>query len=112
MLWMVMAPTINLMTALGGIPSVSSRMNEGLRASVVGRLRCRDAADVAFARRRTGFGPAPFSCQADTARNDASSAPPPGRMPSSEPSSVPRVMAPAESLEVPVPSVAACRPSP
>ena len=47
--WMVMAPTISAITAFGGMPSVSSGMNEVCARGVVGRFRRRDAFDGAAA---------------------------------------------------------------
>ena len=87
---MVIAPTISAMTAVGGMPSVNSGMNEVCAAALF--------ADSGPATPSTA--PLPNSLgRLDTffsrpyAANDASSAPPPGRMPSSEPMVVPRMTA-------------------
>ncbi len=94
MLWMVIAPTISAITALPGMPRVSSGMNEVCAPALL--------ADSGPARpagwplpKRSGLRDSFFSSEYE-AKAD-STEPPPGRMPRHDPSAVPRTMAGAAS---------------
>src|SRR3546814_2539237 len=92
---MVMAPIIRAVTALPGIPRVSSGMKDVCAAALL--------ADSGPARpagwplpKRSGFFEIFFSSVYEA--NEDRVAPPPGRMPSAEPSAVPRTQAGQDSL--------------
>src|SRR3546814_15457518 len=90
-----MAPIIRAVTALPGIPRVSSGMKDVCAAALL--------ADSGPARpagwplpKRSGFFEIFFSSVYEA--NEDRVAPPPGRMPSAEPSAVPRTQAGQDSL--------------
>src|SRR3546814_18441158 len=92
---MVMAPIIRAVTALPGIPRVSSGMKDVCAAALL--------ADSGPARpagwplpKRSGFFEIFFSSVYEA--NEDRVAPPPGRMPSAEPNAVPRTLAGQASL--------------
>ncbi|MNS88885.1 hypothetical protein D3C72_1228770 [compost metagenome] len=87
MLWMVIAPTISAITALGGIPSVSSGMKDVCAAAL---LADSGPATPSMAPLPNSWAYFDVFFSSEYAANEASEAPPPGRMPSAEPSMVPR----------------------
>ena len=95
MLWIVIAPTISAITALGGMPSVSSGMNEVCAAAL---LADSGPATPWIAPLPNCDGSLATFFSRPYAAKDESNAPPPGRMPRSEPTMVPRMTAGKESF--------------
>ncbi len=98
MLWMVMAPTISAITALGGMPSVNSGMKEVCAPAL---LADSGAATPRMLPLPNSISPGLLLIFFSSAyeANEASRAPPPGRMPRAEPRKVPRSTAGIMSLK-------------
>ena len=93
--WIIIAPTISAMTGLDGMPSVSTGMNEVCAPAL---LADSGPATPSMAPLPKRDGSLAIFFSRVYAAKDASTAPPPGRMPSAEPRPVPRRTAFQESL--------------
>ena len=87
--WIISAPSRMPMTALAGMPSVSSGMKAACAAAL---LAASGAATPAIAPWPNCSGVLEMRFSMPYAINEASTAPPPGRMPSRKPENDPRMM--------------------
>ncbi len=93
MLWIVIAPIINAITALGGMPSVSIGMNDVCAPALLADSGAATPRMLPWPNGGFAFLPPSFFSTVYAAK-EASSAPPPGSTPSTAPMPVPRSTAP------------------